>query len=105
MTKPSPNSGSFKPGQSGNPGGRPKAQHNLLELCRNLAPKALEALEAALEVPKERVRAAEILLAYGYGRPVQAMNVRKITSVEQLTEAELQVIADAADAEEAKRRH
>jgi hypothetical protein len=33
------------------------------------------------------------------------MNVRKITSVEQLTEAELQVIADAADAEEAKRRH
>jgi hypothetical protein len=28
-----------------------------------------------------------------------------ITDVEQLTEAELQVIADAADAEEAKTRH
>jgi hypothetical protein len=44
--------------------------------------------------------------AVRFERPMLASNnVRVITDVEQLTEAELQVIADAADAEEAKTRH
>ena len=98
-------SSSFQPGRSGNPGGRPKAQHDLQELCRNLTPKALQALEAALEVPKERARAAEILLAYGYGRPVQTMHVRKITCFEDLSDEELLVLAGAANEEPPGARH
>jgi hypothetical protein len=34
----------FKPGQAGNPGGRPKALKEVQELARRLIPEALEAL-------------------------------------------------------------
>jgi hypothetical protein len=41
---------------------------------------------------RDGVRAGELLLAYGYGRPVQTMNLRKITSVSDLTDDELVAI-------------
>jgi hypothetical protein len=39
--------------------------------------------------------ASELLLAYRHGRPAQTMSMRKITSVTELTDEELAVIANA----------
>ena len=76
-------------------GGRPKLKANLQELCRNLTDRSVEALTqyTALTVPKERVRAAEILLAYGYGRPLQTQNLRVIRGIEDLSDEELAALA------------
>lgn len=61
----------WKPGQSGNPGGRPPTDHAFKELCRQKTPKALAALEKALGEPRERVAAAQVILAYAHGKPIQ----------------------------------
>ena len=62
----------FKPGQSGNPGGRTRSA-DIAVLARKHAPAAIAALAAALEDPKTRVPAAVALLNRGYGMPVQAV--------------------------------
>jgi hypothetical protein len=64
--------GRFAPGQSGNPGGKPrKDRGQLRELFK--AHKQ-EALETLLEVMrngsnKDRTDAAHVILAYGFGKP------------------------------------
>jgi hypothetical protein len=78
---------STDPHQSGTPGGRSKDEKELREQCRGAADKAFAALLAALETPRERVAAATVLLAYGYGRPVQTLRV--IRSFGDLDEEEL----------------
>jgi hypothetical protein len=57
----------FKPGQSGNPGGRPKG---IGSLARAHTSEALKALVDALRSPRERVPAAIALLDRGWGKPV-----------------------------------
>jgi hypothetical protein len=47
------------------------------------------------------IRAGELLLAYGYGRPVQTMSVRKVTSVTDLTDEELAAILGEDEAGDA----
>lgn len=84
---------SFKPGQSGNPEGRPAGQREFVEQCRQRVPAALKALDAALLRPKDAPAAATILLAYAHGRPVQTQNVRVIRSIEDLSEEELQMLS------------
>lgn len=63
----------FKPGQSGNPGGIPKAG-SLDEICRAHTPEAVAALVLALKNPRERVPAAIALLDRGWGKPVQMVS-------------------------------
>ena len=98
---------SFKPGVSGNPGGKPKdpAAHAakmakatyLRDLCRQLVPEAVEALQEAIQSGSERsVRAAEILCAYAYGRPVQTQIVRRVTDFAELSDDELLALAQQA---------
>lgn len=79
----------FKHGQSGNPGGRPAIVKGIQELARQHTADAVSALLEALKKPGERVPAANVLLAYGYGRPVLTQNMRVIRSVEDLSDAEL----------------
>jgi hypothetical protein len=43
------------------------------------------------------IRAVELLLAYGHGRPVQTTNVRKITSIQDLSDEELQALMAEAE--------
>ena len=64
-------SGQFAPGQSGNPGGRPKDEHRVAELARSYTLEAIETLVDLMRHGKdERVRgpAAQALLDRGWGK-------------------------------------
>lgn len=67
----------WKPGQSGNHGSRPKAVAEIRDLAREHDQKAIERLVELLDSKNESValRAAEALLARGYGRPVQGIEL------------------------------
>ncbi len=76
-------SGMFRPGVSGNPGGRPKAEINIRDLARSYTEKAIKTLVTIADDPKSsdaaRVQACNALLNRGWGRPVQQndVNVRQ----------------------------
>ena len=77
--------GRFLPGNR--TGGRKKLPEELVELCRALSPKAIEtAKEIMLDKnasAQSRLKAAEIILDRGYGKPQQAVNleVEKVAPV------------------------
>lgn len=63
----------WRPGQSGNPSGRPGGYAEFREMCRSKSPQAVEALEGALtEGGPSAVAAARVLLEYGWGKPASA---------------------------------
>ena len=69
----------FKPGQTGNPGGRPKTPEAFKELARS---NSMEALETAITIMKskktkssDRLKAVEIVLDRSWGRPVQGFDI------------------------------
>ena len=70
------NKGSFKPGQSGNPGGRPRRtdeERDALEEIRKLAADVPGKLKTLLNdkrtPPAVRLKACEIILDRTYGKP------------------------------------
>ena len=63
----------FKPGKSGNPGGRPATLAAMQELARTHTEAAIEALVLALADDKQRVAAASVLLDRAWGKPAQAI--------------------------------
>ncbi|MDI6773155.1 MAG: DUF5681 domain-containing protein [bacterium] len=69
----------WQPGQSGNPGGRPKAVVAVAELARQHTEEAVATLAAIMRAevrgvrPGDMVRAAEALLARGWGQPTQPL--------------------------------
>ncbi|XDZ71158.1 DUF5681 domain-containing protein [Alphaproteobacteria bacterium LSUCC0744] len=74
-------SGQFAPGQSGNPGGRPKDEYRVAELARSYTVEAIETLVELMRHGKdERVRgtAAQALLDRGWGKA----KVEVVTSAE-----------------------
>lgn len=69
--------GRFLPGNR--TGGRKKLPEELVEMCRALSPQAIETAKKIM-LDKEaragdRLRAAEIILDRGYGKPAQAVNL------------------------------
>ena len=64
----------FLPGQSGNPGGRPKGYVEVRELAREHTVEAIEKLVAVMrkgESEQAQILAANSLLDRGWGRPTQ----------------------------------
>jgi hypothetical protein len=73
LTKP------WKPGESGNPGGRPKAIYDIMRLARTKAPEALQTLYEIMTdkgaSDRDRVAASIALLDRGCGRsPVPVLH-------------------------------
>ena len=65
------NAGQFKPGQSGNPSGRPKDVGHVRDLARKHTTAAIKMLAAMMksgEPDRTRVAAAEALLDRGWGK-------------------------------------
>jgi hypothetical protein len=64
----------FKPGQSGNPAGRPKGDIELRRAARERTAEALAALVRVLRNPRSPaaavVSAAQAILDRGYGKPI-----------------------------------
>jgi uncharacterized protein with von Willebrand factor type A (vWA) domain len=68
----------YRPGQSGNPGGRPKVLGELQELARHHAPEVIKELaRLALRAKSEtaRIAAGRELLDRGFGRARQSLEV------------------------------
>lgn len=65
----------FKPGQSGNPGGRPKGYADFREQCRKLSPKVVARLTKLLAGKDDRLAldAGKALLEHAWGKPPQAV--------------------------------
>ena len=85
-------------------GGRPPLNlrniPDLKTLCRRYSPKITKELyRLALNGEAEGTRVAAIRELYdrGYGRPPQTVNVRRITSIQDLTDEELDVLAMEAE--------
>jgi hypothetical protein len=81
--------GRFVKGQSGNPGGRPKAAHDLKALAQE---QTAEAVKTLIDVMKNgdkdaaRVAAASALLDRGYGKPMQSIDVTQRRAVDEIPE-------------------
>lgn len=90
----------FKPGQSGNPGGKPKGHEELRELARSYTVEAVKTLGTIMKNAKvaasSRVTAATVLLERGWGKPVQTVEVKR-TPFDELTPAEIRAIGEALE--------
>ncbi len=69
--------GQFKPGQSGNPGGRKKLDPTVRALAREHTPEAVELLMAiarGTDPANVRIDAMDRILWYGWGKPTATLD-------------------------------
>jgi hypothetical protein len=75
---------SWKPGQSGNPAGRPKPEVDIAALARKHGPRCIEVAARLLGSKDEKMRlaAAIALLDRGFGRPKQEIETSGNATIE-----------------------
>lgn len=93
--------GQFKPGQSGNPNGRPKVIGHLRDLARAHTEDALRTLAEICtnaDAPHSaRVAAASAILDRGYGKPTQTIEAN-VSILDKLQPTELAALEAALSA-------
>lgn len=81
----------FKPGQSGNPGGRPKRTAEELDLiaaCKDRTPAALAVIESIMmegENERNKLSAAMAIIERGYGKPKETVEANVTGRIETIT--------------------
>ena len=102
---------SFRPGQSGNPTGRPKRPatievrrifRDVATAARKRTQDAIDTLAAIMRDPKApaaaRVSAATALLDRGYGKPPQAIEVSAEPDLSRLSDEDLETLKRNSEA-------
>ena len=97
----------FKPGTSGNPGGRPKktaAELKAVEKMKKLTPEAVDVVEGILKNSKAsfyaRLQAAQIIFDRAMGRPDTFLKVDNAEQSVAASSARLQSLFGPADDED-----
>ena len=98
---------SFRPGVSGNPGGRPKRPRTIearrieadaKALARSLAPEAMQTLANIMSDPKAppaaRISATMALLDRAFGKPGQAVEISRKPDLSRLTDEQLETLLE-----------
>jgi hypothetical protein len=102
----------YRPGQSGNPGGRTKQYAEAQRICREASPEAARTMVELLKSDDDRVRlmAADKLLERAWGKareydpakdgeePLRRLQARAALESEKLSPLELDAIANFASA-------
>jgi hypothetical protein len=92
----------FKPGQSGNPSGRPKTNKRIVELAQAQTESAIATLVGIMEdkgaTPAARVSAASTILDRGWGRPPQEITGDDENPLHVVTQVLLRGVRADADA-------
>lgn len=98
-----PNNGRFKPGQSGNPNGRPKVVNEFKKIALEYVPDALKFLYDTMNADNKpvsaRVTAAMALLDRGLGKPIQQLEVGKPGDFSDMDETEIDAFIAKASGE------
>lgn len=101
-----PHAANFKPGVSGNPGGRPKAIVEVVNLAREQTEAAIRTLaEIAVNAdahPGARVAAACAILDRGWGKPRQDVHVDQTVNLRVQHLEALKVINDVVEEHQGK---
>ena len=101
MAKRPATSGSFKKGQSGNPGGRPKILAEVRDLARSHTEESVKALVRVMRnkkaPPAATVAASTAILDRGWGKPTQYVEAGQ-NPLDGLTVDEQRALLEALDA-------
>lgn len=97
----------WKPGQSGNPNGRPKKVKVVADLAEENSDKAIRKLARLIDSEDERVAlaAAQAILDRAIGKPKQTVETTTKTEASDYTRAELLAIARVGSARASSQGH